>query len=68
MQDLFTLGRLSERLQQPPGTIEHAIRALAIEPELRMNGVPYFSTDAEIRIDQHLRDAQPVERRSPRGS
>ena len=58
MQDLFTLGRLSERLQRAPGTIEHAIRALAVEPELRMNGTPYYSIETEIRIDQHLRQTE----------
>ena len=56
--DLFTLGRMSERLQRAPGQLENVIRALAIEPQLRMNGVPYYATEDETRIDQHLREAE----------
>jgi len=47
---LFTLGKLCERLQRPPGQIESAIRELSIVPNLELNDTAYYCQEDETLI------------------
>jgi len=52
---LFTIGKMTVRLQRPPGQIESALSALGIEPALMLNDLVYFSVEDETAVDQELR-------------
>jgi len=54
---LYTLGYLTQRLQRHPASIEATIQGLGIEPELELNGLPYYKAEDETRIDQAIRHA-----------
>ena len=45
MQDLLSLGKLAELVQESPRRIQEALDALGIEPELRLNDVDHFGRD-----------------------
>ena len=53
-QRFFTVGKMVERLQRPPGQIESAIRELKIESAIELNDLRYYSVDAEAKIADEL--------------
>jgi hypothetical protein len=67
MMRLFSMGKLTERLRRPIGQVESAIRELAIEPELTLNEISYFSEAAENAIEGelHKRDLRRLESERP---
>jgi len=46
MQDLLSLGKMSEMAQEAPGRLQRALNRLGIEPVLILNDVPYFERAA----------------------
>jgi hypothetical protein len=51
---LFTVGKMTERLQQPPARIEKAIDTLELRPELELNGLRYFDSAVETQVAEQL--------------
>jgi len=66
-QELLSFGYLVERLRRPPGWIEMAIRDLGIQPTQRVDGVAFYTPEAERQIFEHFRqqDMEAVQRRRP---
>ena len=56
--DLYTIGKMCERLQLPPGWINSAIGELTIVPALKLNDLAYYKLADETRIFELLRDRQ----------
>jgi hypothetical protein len=47
---LMSLGFLSQHLQRSPASIEAALDALGIAPEVNQNGIGYYSEDAFCQL------------------
>jgi hypothetical protein len=56
--DLHTIGHISQQIQPAPGAIETTLAELHIEPVLILNGLQYFSVDAETQVDGRIRDLE----------
>jgi hypothetical protein len=61
---LHTLGYLAATLQRSPDSIEAALTAAGVAPDIRINGVAHFDAETAYRV---LTKNQPIERRSRRG-
>ena len=60
---MYSIGKLCERLQRPPGQIESAIKELSIVPNLELNDLAYYCQEDENLIIEELqkRDRQRLE-------
>ncbi len=52
---LYTIGKLTERLQLPHRWIEFAIEELGLKPFLTLNDLNYFTPDDENKIYEFYR-------------
>ncbi len=56
MNDLLSLGHAAQSLGTMPAAIQRAVDKLGIQPELKLNGVPYFHELDLERVRIHLAD------------
>jgi hypothetical protein len=57
---LYSIGKLSERLQRSPAHIEAVVESIGIKPSLSLNDQQFYSRAAELLIDNAIR-AQEIE-------
>ena len=55
-KDLLSIGRLAADTQKPVRRIEQAAAELGISPDLKLNGVPYFSGAQVERLTAKLKE------------